>query len=138
MCVNKYYLDTLAEWWYSTSSFRLLNFTTQRKNFPWASLRTLKCCTPSPHFTLKVKIFSSKMPWSSKIDFLYTYTHYTYTVWSTLISCLTWHFGADSTSSSRNQWNSIKNNLSCSRLLFLTSLIWKKFWIWFISRLYPK
>lgn len=36
-------LETLAEWWYSTSSLRLLNLTTQRKNLPWASRSTLKC-----------------------------------------------------------------------------------------------
>lgn len=41
--------DTEAVRWYSTSSFRLLNLTTQRKNFPWASRNTLKCCTPSEH-----------------------------------------------------------------------------------------
>lgn len=41
--------DTLAVRWYSTSSLRELNFTTQRKNLLWASRRTLKCWTPSGH-----------------------------------------------------------------------------------------
>jgi len=42
-------LETEAVRWYSTNSFKLLNLTTQRKNFPWASRSTLKCCTPSEH-----------------------------------------------------------------------------------------
>lgn len=41
--------DTLEVLWYSTNSLRELNLTTQRKNFPAASLRTLKCWTPSGH-----------------------------------------------------------------------------------------
>lgn len=35
--------DTLAVRWYSTNSFRELNLTTHKKNFPFASRSTLKC-----------------------------------------------------------------------------------------------
>jgi hypothetical protein len=42
-------LETDADRWYSTNSFKLLNLTTQTKNFPCASRSTLKCCTPSEH-----------------------------------------------------------------------------------------
>lgn len=41
--------ETDAVRWYSTSSLRLLNLTTHKKNLPCASLNTLKCCTPSEH-----------------------------------------------------------------------------------------
>ena len=41
----------LDDRWYSTSSFNELNLMTHRKNFPWLSLNTLKCCTPLPHLT---------------------------------------------------------------------------------------
>lgn len=43
--------DTEAVRWYSTSSLRELNLTTHKKNLPWLSRRTLKCWTPSEHFT---------------------------------------------------------------------------------------
>lgn len=44
--------ETDAVRWYSTNSLRLLNFTTHKKNFPCASLKTLKCCTPSEHLRI--------------------------------------------------------------------------------------
>lgn len=49
-------LDTDDVLWYSTSSFRELNFTTHKKNFPCASLKTLKCWTPSEHLHKNMEI----------------------------------------------------------------------------------
>jgi len=46
--------ETDAVRWYSTSSLRLLNLTTHRKNLPCASLNTLKCCTPSEHLYIYI------------------------------------------------------------------------------------
>lgn len=54
--------ETDAVLWYSTNSFRLLNLTTQRKNFPCASRNTLKCCTPSEHLRVKTLHVNKSYP----------------------------------------------------------------------------